>query len=136
MKKQATLEVTVEKKSFKGIKTGRKVDVNSKRQQRLAKLNENENESAELKRLVDMLKAELGEDVTVEYYEAYDEDNENTRRKINVYGTEDGFEGDGVFEVDIENDKLHVYYLDEDGDYFFDRDENVVAFIKKELANL
>jgi hypothetical protein len=101
-----------------------------------AKLNENENESAELKRLVDMLKAELGEGVTVEYYEAYDEDNENTRRKIDVYGTEDGFEGDGVFEVDIENDKLHVYYLDEDGDYFFDRDENVVAFIKKELARL
>ena len=39
MKKVETLEVAIEKKSFVGIKTGRKVDVNSKRQQRLAELN-------------------------------------------------------------------------------------------------
>ena len=39
MKKQATLEVTIEKKSFKGIKTGRKPNPESKRQQRLAELN-------------------------------------------------------------------------------------------------
>ena len=39
MKKQATLEVTVEKKSFKGIKTGRKPNPESNRQKRLAELN-------------------------------------------------------------------------------------------------
>jgi len=39
MKKQATLEVAIEKKSFKGIKTGRPVNASSKRQQRLAGLN-------------------------------------------------------------------------------------------------
>jgi len=39
MKKQAKLEVAVEKKSFKGIKTGRKVNPMSQRQQRLAELN-------------------------------------------------------------------------------------------------
>jgi hypothetical protein len=39
MKKQATLEVAVEKKSFKGIKTGRKPNPESNRQKRLAELN-------------------------------------------------------------------------------------------------
>jgi hypothetical protein len=39
MKKQATLEVAIEKKSFKGIKTGRKPNPESKRQKRLAELN-------------------------------------------------------------------------------------------------
>ena len=39
MKKVKTLEVAVEKKSFKGIKTGRKINENSKRQKRLAELN-------------------------------------------------------------------------------------------------
>jgi hypothetical protein len=33
------IEITTEKKSFKGIKTGRPVNANSKRQQRLAELN-------------------------------------------------------------------------------------------------
>ena len=39
MKKLEKLEVAVEKKSFKGIKTGRKINENSKRQKRLAELN-------------------------------------------------------------------------------------------------
>ena len=39
MKKLEKLEVAVEKKSFKGIKTGRKVNPMSQRQQRLAELN-------------------------------------------------------------------------------------------------
>jgi hypothetical protein len=39
MKKLEVLEVAVEKKSFKGIKTGRKVNPMSQRQQRLAELN-------------------------------------------------------------------------------------------------
>jgi hypothetical protein len=39
MKKLETLEVAIEKKSFKGIKTGRKPNPESKRQQRLAELN-------------------------------------------------------------------------------------------------
>jgi len=39
MKKQAKLEVAVEKKSFKGIKTGRKPNPESNRQKRLAELN-------------------------------------------------------------------------------------------------
>ena len=39
MKKLEVLEVAVEKKSFKGIKTGRKINENSKRQKRLAELN-------------------------------------------------------------------------------------------------
>jgi hypothetical protein len=39
MKKLEVLEVAVEKKSFKGIKTGRPVNADSKRQQRLAELN-------------------------------------------------------------------------------------------------
>ena len=39
MKKVETLEVAIEKKSFVGIKTGRPVNANSKRQQRLAELN-------------------------------------------------------------------------------------------------
>jgi hypothetical protein len=33
------IEITTEKKSFKGIKTGRKINENSKRQKRLAELN-------------------------------------------------------------------------------------------------
>ena len=39
MKKLETLEVAIEKKSFVGIKTGRKPNPLSKRQQRLAELN-------------------------------------------------------------------------------------------------
>jgi hypothetical protein len=39
MKKQATLEVAIEKKSFVGIKTGRKPNPESNRQKRLAELN-------------------------------------------------------------------------------------------------
>jgi hypothetical protein len=39
MKKVETLEVAIEKKSFKGIKTGRKPNPESNRQKRLAELN-------------------------------------------------------------------------------------------------
>ena len=104
------------------------------------KLNEMGNESSELNPLISKLKSELGPEVTVKLHQFEDEDidgNMVNREKIDIYATEDGFDGDGVFEIDRhDGDQFHVYYLDFDQDEYFDKEEDVIQFIKDEINKL
>ena len=97
------------------------------------KLNESTHPNdSEVEAVYEMLKDEFGEEMEIDMFpidgEAGYEGEYDSYLKISIDG--------GEFEVDKEEDKFHVYFMEEDGDYYFDRAENVVAFIQKEMNNL